>query len=168
MDDRKVRRALGMPSNKVESHFLPNTVHRLAQHASHCYNITSLHGATTRKTASHLRAHLHQNSDPMTMTRTAICSVMTPCTNTAIHKWRRHVPRKRQLPLTRLHVMLTTHPLLVPGLRKSRSYTSSHPNAPLWSVTGPLAVVVHVTAQKTITHILTDMKTSNLIRNTTQ
>jgi hypothetical protein len=35
-------------------------------------------------------------------------------------------------------VMLTTHPLLVPRLRKSRSYTSSHPNAPLWSVTGPL------------------------------
>jgi hypothetical protein len=35
-------------------------------------------------------------------------------------------------------VMLTTHPLLVPRLRKSRSCTSSHPNAPLWSVTGPL------------------------------
>jgi hypothetical protein len=35
-------------------------------------------------------------------------------------------------------VMLTTHPLLVPRFRKSRSYTSSHPNAPLWSVTGPL------------------------------
>jgi hypothetical protein len=35
-------------------------------------------------------------------------------------------------------VMLTTHPLLVPRLRKSRSYTSWHPNAPLWSVTGPL------------------------------
>jgi hypothetical protein len=35
-------------------------------------------------------------------------------------------------------VMLTTHPLLVPRLRKSRSYTSCHPNAPLWSVTGPL------------------------------
>jgi hypothetical protein len=35
-------------------------------------------------------------------------------------------------------VMLTTHPLLVPRLRKSRSYTSSHTNAPLWSVTGPL------------------------------
>jgi hypothetical protein len=35
-------------------------------------------------------------------------------------------------------VMLTTHPLLVPRLRKSRSYTSSHPNAPLWSVTEPL------------------------------
>jgi hypothetical protein len=34
-------------------------------------------------------------------------------------------------------VMLTTHPLLVPRLRKSRSYTSSHSNAPLWSVTGP-------------------------------
>jgi hypothetical protein len=35
-------------------------------------------------------------------------------------------------------VMLTTHPLLVPRLRKSRSCTSSHPKAPLWSVTGPL------------------------------
>jgi hypothetical protein len=34
--------------------------------------------------------------------------------------------------------MLTTRPLLVPRLRKSRSYTSSYPNAPLWSVTGPL------------------------------
>jgi hypothetical protein len=35
-------------------------------------------------------------------------------------------------------VILTTHPLLVPRLRKSRSYTSCHPNAPLWSVTEPL------------------------------
>jgi hypothetical protein len=35
-------------------------------------------------------------------------------------------------------VMLTTHPLLVPRLRNSRSYTSCHPDAPLWSVTGPL------------------------------
>jgi hypothetical protein len=34
--------------------------------------------------------------------------------------------------------MLTTHPLPVPRLRKSRSYTSCHSNAPLWSVTGPL------------------------------
>jgi hypothetical protein len=34
-------------------------------------------------------------------------------------------------------VMLTNHPLLVLRLRKSRSYTSSRPNAPLWSVTGP-------------------------------
>jgi hypothetical protein len=34
--------------------------------------------------------------------------------------------------------MLTTHNLLVPRLRKSRSYTSCHPDAPLWSVTGPL------------------------------
>jgi hypothetical protein len=34
-------------------------------------------------------------------------------------------------------VMLTTHPLLVPRLRKSRSYTSCHPEAPLWTVTGP-------------------------------
>jgi hypothetical protein len=35
-------------------------------------------------------------------------------------------------------VMLTTHPLLVPRLRNSRSYTSCHPDAPLWCVTGPL------------------------------
>jgi hypothetical protein len=35
-------------------------------------------------------------------------------------------------------VMLTTHPLLVQKLRKSRSCTSCYPNAPLWSVTGPL------------------------------
>jgi hypothetical protein len=35
-------------------------------------------------------------------------------------------------------VMLTTHPLLVPRSRKSRSCTTCHPNAPLWSVTGPL------------------------------
>jgi hypothetical protein len=35
-------------------------------------------------------------------------------------------------------VKLTIHPLLVPRLRKSRSYTSSHTNAPLWSLTGPL------------------------------
>jgi hypothetical protein len=35
-------------------------------------------------------------------------------------------------------VMLTTHPVLVPRLRKRKSYTSCHPNAPLCSVTGPL------------------------------
>jgi hypothetical protein len=35
-------------------------------------------------------------------------------------------------------VMLTTHPLLVPRLRNSRSCTCCHPDAPLWSVTGPL------------------------------
>jgi hypothetical protein len=35
-------------------------------------------------------------------------------------------------------VMLTTHPLLVSSLINSRSYTSSHPNEPLWSVAGPL------------------------------
>jgi hypothetical protein len=38
-------------------------------------------------------------------------------------------------------VMLTTHPLLVPRLRKSRSYTSCHTHAPLWSVTGPLLYI---------------------------
>jgi hypothetical protein len=32
--------------------------------------------------------------------------------------------------------MLTTHPLLVPRLRKSRGYTSSYPKGPLWSVMG--------------------------------
>jgi hypothetical protein len=35
-------------------------------------------------------------------------------------------------------VMLTTHPLLSPRLRKCRSYTSSHPKAPLWSVKGTI------------------------------
>jgi hypothetical protein len=39
-------------------------------------------------------------------------------------------------------VMLTTHPLLVPRWRKLRSYTSCHPNAPLWSVTGQICVYV--------------------------
>jgi hypothetical protein len=44
-------------------------------------------------------------------------------------------------------VMLTTHPLPVPRLRKSRSYTSTHPNAPLRSVTGPLYLYLwgHIT-----------------------
>jgi hypothetical protein len=40
--------------------------------------------------------------------------------------------------------MLTTHPLLVPRLRKSRSYTSFHTNAPLWSVTGPLYLFTYI------------------------
>jgi hypothetical protein len=35
-------------------------------------------------------------------------------------------------------VMLTTHRLPVPRSRKNSSYTSCHPNASLWSVTGPL------------------------------
>jgi hypothetical protein len=35
-------------------------------------------------------------------------------------------------------VMLTTHPLLVPRLRKSRSHSSCHPNAPPWRLTEPL------------------------------
>jgi hypothetical protein len=34
--------------------------------------------------------------------------------------------------------MLTTHPLLVLRLRKSKSHTSSHPNAPLRSIMGAL------------------------------
>jgi hypothetical protein len=41
-------------------------------------------------------------------------------------------------------VMLTTHPLLVPRLRKSRSYTSCHPDAPLWSVTGPRYLYIFI------------------------
>jgi hypothetical protein len=40
--------------------------------------------------------------------------------------------------------MLTTHPLLVPRLKKSRSYTSCHPDAPLWSITGPLYIRFYV------------------------
>jgi hypothetical protein len=31
----------------------------------------------------------------------------------------------------------------MPRLRKSRSYTSSHPNAPLWSITGPLYLYLY-------------------------
>jgi hypothetical protein len=38
-------------------------------------------------------------------------------------------------------VMLTTHHLPVPRLRKSRSYTSCHPDAPVWGVTGPLYLI---------------------------
>jgi hypothetical protein len=41
-------------------------------------------------------------------------------------------------------VMLTTHPLLVPRLRKSRSYTSCHPDASLGSITGPLYIFCDV------------------------
>jgi hypothetical protein len=48
-------------------------------------------------------------------------------------------------------VMLTTHPLLVPRLRKSRSYTSCHPDAPLWSVTGPLFYLFTVQTSTAIT-----------------
>jgi hypothetical protein len=40
--------------------------------------------------------------------------------------------------------MLTTQPLLVPRVRKSRSYTSCHPDAPLWSVTGPNYLFQHL------------------------
>jgi hypothetical protein len=40
-------------------------------------------------------------------------------------------------------VMLTTHPLLVLRLRKSRSYTSCHPDAPVCSVTGPLYLLLY-------------------------
>jgi hypothetical protein len=42
-------------------------------------------------------------------------------------------------------MMLTTHHLLVPRLRKSRSYTSSTPNAPLWSIMGPLYLFFYQT-----------------------
>jgi hypothetical protein len=41
-------------------------------------------------------------------------------------------------------MMLTTHPLLVPKLRKSRSYTSCHPNVPLWSIMGPLYLLFFI------------------------
>jgi hypothetical protein len=40
--------------------------------------------------------------------------------------------------------MLTTHPLLVPRLRKSRRCTSCHPKAPIWSVTGPLYLYLFI------------------------
>jgi hypothetical protein len=40
-------------------------------------------------------------------------------------------------------VMLTTHPLLVPRSGKSRSSTSCHQNAPIWSVTGPLCLFLY-------------------------
>jgi hypothetical protein len=43
-------------------------------------------------------------------------------------------------------VMLATHPLAVPRLKKCRSCTSPHPNAPLWSVTGPLSFHYRKTA----------------------
>jgi hypothetical protein len=45
-------------------------------------------------------------------------------------------------------MMLTTHPLLVPRSRNSRSYTSCHPNAPLWSVRGPLYLLPFFLALK--------------------
>jgi hypothetical protein len=35
-------------------------------------------------------------------------------------------------------MMLTIHDHLMARLRKSRSYTSSHPKEPLWSIPGPL------------------------------
>jgi hypothetical protein len=41
-------------------------------------------------------------------------------------------------------VILITHPLLVPRLRKGRSCTSCHPNAPLWRITGPLYLCCNV------------------------
>jgi hypothetical protein len=44
-------------------------------------------------------------------------------------------------------VMLTTHPLPVPRLRKRRSCTSCHPDAPLWSVTGPLYLFLSLLSQ---------------------
>jgi hypothetical protein len=49
-------------------------------------------------------------------------------------------------------VMLTTHPLLVSRLRNSRSCTSCHPNAPLWSVTGPVYLYLYV--EKQTLHVL--------------
>jgi hypothetical protein len=49
-------------------------------------------------------------------------------------------------------VMLTTHPLLVQRLRKSRSCTSSHPNAPVWSVTGPFYLLPFTNTTLTMTN----------------
>jgi hypothetical protein len=62
--------------------------------------------------------------------------------------------------------MLTTHPLLVPRLRKSRSYTSSDTNVPLWSVTGPLylhLLLYDVTTQKNNIHNFSAVKNWNPI-----
>jgi hypothetical protein len=60
-------------------------------------------------------------------------------------------------------VMLTTHPLIVPWLRKSRSYISSHPNAPLWSVTGPLYLYLYyfLIARRVVSTILRYKGTSH-------
>jgi hypothetical protein len=53
-------------------------------------------------------------------------------------------------------VMLTTHPLLVPRLRNSRSYNSSHPKEPSWRAAGPLYLHLNgVTTQKTNTDVST-------------
>jgi hypothetical protein len=48
-------------------------------------------------------------------------------------------------------VMLTTHPLLVPRSSKCRSYTSCHPDAPLWIVTGPLYIFLYLPYCKWLT-----------------
>jgi hypothetical protein len=58
--------------------------------------------------------------------------------------------------------MLTTYPLLLPGLRKSRIYTSSHPNAPLWSVTGPLYLFMCKSAISTLLFIVMSLWFSDL------
>jgi hypothetical protein len=70
-----------------------------------------------------------------------ICVQTGPGVHPASYKW---VPGALSSGVKRGRgVMLTTHPLLVPRFRKSRSYTSSHPNAPLWTVTGPLYLFLH-------------------------
>jgi hypothetical protein len=62
-------------------------------------------------------------------------------------------------------VMLTTHSLLVPRLRNSRSCTSCHPDAPLWSVAGPLLLPVHElgTLRQGNRYINTENATSHLL-----
>jgi hypothetical protein len=53
-------------------------------------------------------------------------------------------------------VMLTTHPLLVLRLRKSRSYSFSHPNAPLRSVTGPLCFFLPLLIRTERNYVIND------------
>jgi hypothetical protein len=55
-------------------------------------------------------------------------------------------------------------PLLVPRLRNSRSYTCSHPNAPLWSVTGPLYLLIRNYMLRT-THLRKTKHDCRLTRN---
>jgi hypothetical protein len=56
------------------------------------------------------------------------------------------VPRVLSLGVKRgQSVMLTTHPLLVSMLRKSKSYTSSPPNCHSWRLAGPLQLLLITT-----------------------
>jgi hypothetical protein len=47
-------------------------------------------------------------------------------------------------------VTLTTHPLLVPWSKMSRSYTSSTPQAPPWRVAGLLCILLYLATIYTI------------------